>query len=161
MNKKVLVIFYSRTGITKKVAEKIADILSCDIEEITDLKNRRGIKGFIVGIKDSIRKNTTKIKPVEKNPSDYSMVIIGTPVWALSMAPAIRTYIYHNKSKFNDVAFFCTAGGTGIEKTIIEMGTICNKKPVATFAGITSNIKKNMFKGLDEFIIKIKESIKG
>jgi len=159
LNKKVLVVFYSRTGITKKVAEKITDILSCDIEEITDLKNRRGVKGFIGGIKDSIRKKSTEIKPVEKNPSDYSIVIIGTPVWASGMAPAVRTYIYHNKDRFNNVAFFCTAGRTGIEKTIIEMETMCNKKPVATFAGITSNIKKNMFQELDKFIIEIKKNI--
>jgi flavodoxin len=38
--KKILVVYYSRTGITKKLARSIVDILSADGEEIVDTKNR-------------------------------------------------------------------------------------------------------------------------
>jgi len=44
---KILVVFYSRSGRTKKIAEAISDILKCDKEEIFDLKNRKGIPGFL------------------------------------------------------------------------------------------------------------------
>jgi flavodoxin len=44
---KTLVIFYSRSGKTKKVAEAISEILKCDKEEIFDIKSREGVVGFL------------------------------------------------------------------------------------------------------------------
>ena len=44
---KVLVVYYSRTGNTRFVAETIAQSLEADIEEIKDRKNRMGIFGFL------------------------------------------------------------------------------------------------------------------
>ena len=44
---KVLVVYYSRTGNTKFVAEAIAQSLEADIEEIKDKKNRMGVFGFL------------------------------------------------------------------------------------------------------------------
>jgi flavodoxin len=34
-----LVVFYSRTGTTKKVGEALADLLQCDSEELIDTRN--------------------------------------------------------------------------------------------------------------------------
>lgn len=155
MNKKILVVFYSRTGTTRKIAQEISNALLCDIEEIIDLKSRRGVKGFMAGGKDSMRRNLTEIKKIEKNPSDYDIVIIGTPVWASNMTPAIRTYISQNKNRFNNVAFFCTTGGTGIKKTFIEMEVLWGKKPLASFAATAKEVKKNAYQGFNEFIEKI------
>jgi flavodoxin len=41
--KKILVVYYSRTGMTKKLANSIANLLFADIEEIVDTKNRSGL----------------------------------------------------------------------------------------------------------------------
>lgn len=156
MGKKILVVYYSRTGITKKIAQEISEFLSCDIEQIIDEKDRSGIKGFMAGGRDSMKRELTQIKPTEKDPADYDIVIIGTPVWAANMTPAVRTYITQNKEKIKNVAFFCTTGGTGIEKTFIEMEVLIRKKPVATFAATSNQVKKNTYQGLKEFIEKIK-----
>lgn len=106
---RILVSFYSRSGNTKKVAEKISKSLSADIDEIKDLKDRtRTIMGWIISGRDAMQKKSTKIK-YRKNPSSYDLVIIGTPVWAWTISPAIRAYLSENK--FKKVAFFCTCGG--------------------------------------------------
>jgi len=44
------------------------------------------------------------------------------------MAPAIRTYITKNKDKLKEVAFFCTQGGSGAERTFSDMEDLCQKK---------------------------------
>jgi len=44
---KILVVFYSRTGATRTVAQKIADLVKGDLEEIKDTRNRAGILGFL------------------------------------------------------------------------------------------------------------------
>ncbi|MCM8822340.1 MAG: hypothetical protein NC831_05950 [Candidatus Omnitrophica bacterium] len=155
MDKKFLVVYYSRTGTTKKIAKEIAEFLSCDFEEIFDKKDRSGIKGFMAGGRDAMRRELTEINEIQKDPMNYDIVIIGTPVWAANMAPAIRTYIARNKEKIKNVAFFCTTGGTGIDKTLIEMEVLCGKKPIATFAATASQVKKNTYQGFKEFIEKI------
>ena len=40
MTGKSLVVFYSRTGTTKRVAESISNLLKCDVEEVIDTKSR-------------------------------------------------------------------------------------------------------------------------
>jgi flavodoxin len=155
MEKKILVVFYSRTGTTKKIAEEISHLLQCDIEEIIDNKDRSGIKGFMTGGRDAMARNLTEIKEIIKNPGDYDIVVIGTPVWAANMTPAIRTYISNNKEKFKQVAFFCTTGGTGIDKTFLEMEVLCGKQPIATFSATARQVKTNKY-DLREFIEKLK-----
>ena len=111
-----LVVFYSRTGNTKRIAQELADELDWDIEEIHDIKKRAGIIGWLRSGFDAFREKLTEIKPLEKNPADYEMVLLGTPVWASKMTPAIRTYIKQNKENLNSTAFFCTEGAKGAEK---------------------------------------------
>lgn len=47
-----LVVFYSRTGNTKKVAEALARELKCDTDEILETKSRKGILGYIFAGRD-------------------------------------------------------------------------------------------------------------
>ena len=124
---KTLVAYYSRTGNTKKIAEKIAEKLQAETDEIVDLKDRNGIVGWLGGGRDAFFKKSTKIE-TKKNPKEYDMVIIGTPVWMGTATPAVKKYL--KKYTFQKVAFFCTFGGD--QKNIFkEMETLSNK-PVAT-----------------------------
>jgi len=128
---KTLVVYYSRTGTTRKVAQLIASTMECDIEEVRDARNRRGPIGFLLGGKDAFRKKLTTIEAVERDPADYGLVIVGTPVWASTMTPAIRTYITRYRERFPDVAFFLTTGGSGIKSTFDDMRELCGREPRA------------------------------
>jgi flavodoxin len=125
--KKILVAYYSRTGNTKNIGRKIAKILKADIEEIIDKKNRMGIIRWLIAGRDALKKKETEIT-FKKNPSKYNLLVIGTPVWAATLVPAIRTYLKKNKVK--RIAFFCTCGGSP-GKTFDELKKI-SKKPLAT-----------------------------
>ena len=76
---KTLIVYYSRTGRTKKIAEEIHKVLGGDIEEIQDMKPRSGIIGWLGAGKDARSKTLTTLKPVEKNPSQYDLIVIGSP----------------------------------------------------------------------------------
>ena len=151
---KKLVVFYSRTGNTKFVAEEIAKKLKADIDKILDEKDRkRKIIGWIVAGRDGMKKSLTEIK-YKKNPNDYDLVIIGTPIWGWSMTPAIRTYLTNNK--FKNVAFFLTYGGN-YKDTFKEMKEL-SKEPLATLDIIDKDIKDNkeqVFKKIKEFCEKL------
>ncbi|KKQ30010.1 MAG: Flavodoxin, FldA [Candidatus Shapirobacteria bacterium GW2011_GWF2_37_20] len=78
---KTLVVFYSRTGNTRRMGELIAQKLHADIDEIIDQKSRSGIIGWILSGRDAMKEYLTKIT-FTKNPADYDLVIVGTPIWA-------------------------------------------------------------------------------
>lgn len=134
MAKKILVVFYSRTGTTKKVAEELACQLNADIEEITDLKYRDGVIGFIFGGRDAVLRRNTEIGEIKKDPSKYDLVVVGSPVWGRNITPAARTYMHCNKDKFGKVACFCTMGGENSGKIFDEFQNVIGKEPVAKFS---------------------------
>jgi len=150
-----LIVCYSRTGYTRKLAKIISEKLNCDYEEILDLKNRSGMIGFIRGGYDALKKKETDISRLDKKISDYEMIIIGTPVWAGTITPAIRTLLLKSKDKIKNAAFFCTNGGGDCDKTFQELKNL-SEEPIATFCCTDEEIKENEFEErLNEFITKI------
>ena len=147
---KSLVVYYSRTGKTKFVAEKIAGELGSDIEEIVDLKNREGKMGWMSATRDASSEKETQIAPPAKNPVDYDLVIIGSPVWAFNPAPAIRTYLKNNDLRRKKVALFFTFGISlrqTIEKTksLIPNSMFTGELAVKTSIGSNEEIEKKVF----------------
>ncbi|MDD3225587.1 MAG: flavodoxin [Clostridium sp.] len=158
-DKKLLVVFYSRTGITKKVAHTISELLNCDLEEIYDTKDRSGVVGYLKAGRDATRNRGTVVKDIKNEPSSYDMVIIGTPIWAFTMSSPIKTYIDNNKEKFKKVAFFCTQGGSGSERAFSHMTKECKIEPVELLELKTLEVvKNNHIDKIKEFVENIKNS---
>lgn len=142
-DRKVLVVYYSRTGTTRKVAEQIAAALGAEIEELADLKKRAGVIGFLRGAFDGLRKKTATLADTRHNPADYTLVVVGTPVWAGNMTPAVRAWLAAHADRLPDVAFFCTTGGSGIARTFAGMAALAGKDALATLALTAGQVKKD------------------
>ena len=139
---KTLIVYYSRTGVTKKVAEILRQKLNCDVEEIIDNKNRKGPVGYMLSGREAMKKITPPIEPLTKNIADYDLVIVGTPVWAFTMSSPIRTFLTEQKDKIKKTAFFVTESGSGHEKTFQYMAEIIDQQPIATLNFITTDVIK-------------------
>ncbi|MCK4283301.1 MAG: hypothetical protein KAX44_03205 [Candidatus Brocadiae bacterium] len=139
---KTLVVYYSRKGTTRRVAEEIAAELQCDIEEIVDTKDRSGARGWMGAARDARAKNLAVIEDIKHDPSSYDLVVVGTPVWAWTMSAAIRTYLAENKGRLPEVAFFLTTGGTGMRRTFRQMEELCGKPPVACLGLKARHVRK-------------------
>lgn len=118
----------------------MAEKLGADVDEIVDMKNRNGIIGWLMGGKDASQGATTEIK-TEKNPAEYDLVILGTPVWALNSTPAIRTYIFKFKDQMKKTAILVTSGSTPKEKPVEFMEKLLGKKVVAAEGWTTSSFR--------------------
>jgi len=108
---KTIVVFYSRTGNTKFVAEQIASELGAEIEEVVDLKNREGKMGWLSAGRDATGNKETQIGETEKNLDTYELVVVGTPVWAWGPSAAIRTFLSKHSFAGKKVALFFTMDG--------------------------------------------------
>lgn len=126
---KSLVVYYSRSGNTRFVAEKIAQEIGGDVEEIIDTKRRNGLLGFVLSGYDATRGRLTVIAESKKSPKDYDLIVIGTPMWNKRIAPAVRTYLQDNKFSGKRIALFCTNLGSQPErvfKSLKELMPGCN-----------------------------------
>ncbi len=137
---KTLVVYYSRTGTTKKVGDLIASKLDADIEEIIDVKSRKGPIGYIVSGREAMKKVIPEIQDIKRQVKDYDILIIGTPIWGWNMSSPVRAYLEKIKNDVPQVAFFCTMGGSGDDKAFKEMESICHTVPKATLALITKEV---------------------
>ena len=74
----ILVVYYSRTGSTRKVAEYITKQLGADMEEIIDMRKRSGAGGFVLGGRDAIRRKETEISEIKKGDvySSFSIILL-------------------------------------------------------------------------------------
>jgi len=108
---KALVLYYSRTGNTKFVAEEIAKATKADIEEIIDKKKRTGIVGWVIAGYDANRMKQANIKKLKSNIKKYDTIFIGQPVWAWTINPAIRALFDKNDLSGKKIVLFCTMDG--------------------------------------------------
>jgi flavodoxin len=146
MDKKILLVYYSRTWITRKVAEYIKQLIACDVEEIIDKKDRSWIIWYLWAGRDASLKKLTDIQETNLYPWNYDILIIGTPVRDFTMASAIRTYIQKNKENLPPkIIFYCTMWGGGDRTTFQDMTYLCSKTPIWVIWFKTKDIVKNQF----------------
>lgn len=132
--KRILVVTYSRTGHTRRVAEVIAQQCDADLEWIKDREDRLGPGGYLRSATQALLHRKPWIQPARHAPGDYGLVIIGTPVWAGNIASPVRSYIARYGTRCRRVAFFCTYGGAGGDKVLADLQRSCGKRALATLA---------------------------
>ena len=131
---RVLVVFYSRSGNTRRVAHAIAEELHADVEEIIDRRDRRGLLGYLRAGRDAWRQRETPIDSPRSDPRSYDLVIAGSPVWSGSLASAMRTYLACYRNALTEVAFFLTHGGSARERVFRQMTEVAGRAPLRTLA---------------------------
>lgn len=142
---KTLIIFYSRTGTTRKMAAELAAKLNAAQEEIIDEDKRAGALGYLKSGREAMQKKLAVIKPLKADLADYGLVIIGTPVWAFTISSPVRAFLIAAAGKIKRAAFFATQGGNGAEKTIEEMAELIGLKPSAALVATTKEVVSNNY----------------
>lgn len=122
-----LVVYYSRTGTTQAVARQVAFACNCDIDEIIEPQSRMGIRGYLRSGYQALTQALPTIKPFFKDPTSYGLIILGTPVWAGNIAAPMRSYIMQNRSRFRQIATFCTMSGSDGGKVLQDIDKLCGK----------------------------------
>ncbi len=108
-----LVIYYSYEGNTAVIAETIADYFHCGIIRLRTKKEMKstGFMKFMWGGKQVVMKDKPELEPFNSDFSPYDVVFVGSPVWAWTYTPAIRTLVENGYLKGKKIYFFTTSGG--------------------------------------------------
>jgi flavodoxin len=151
---KILVIYYSRTGTTAKVADAIAGATGADVERLMDTVDRSGFMGFMRSLFDAIRRRGTTLKPLSVDPALYEVVVIGTPDWGKSMSTPMRTFLETYKGRLRQVAFFLTDGKADHDAIFREMAALVGREPIACLGLPRDDVVKDRFAAKVETFVK-------
>lgn len=116
---KTLVAYFSASGVTKRVAEKVADVLDADIFEIAPETpySAADLDYMDKNSRSTIEMNDKSFRPPIKETIDvaeYDTIVIGFPVWWYTAPTIINTFIESCDMAGKTAVAFCTSGGTGI-----------------------------------------------
>lgn len=131
---KILVAYFSASGVTAKVAKKLADVASADLFEIqpkvpytnADLNWRDQQSRSSLEMKDP--SSRPEIQNRVTNMDAYDVVFVGFPIWWYVAPTIVQTFLesydFHGKT----VIPFATSGGSGMGKTVDILKTSCDGK---------------------------------
>lgn len=145
----VLVAYFSASGVTKSVAEKIAGENGYDIFEIkpVDIYTPADLDWTDKNSRSTLEMNDKAFRPPIAETCDvsaYDTVVIGFPVWWYTAPSIINTFIESVDLSGKTIKAFCTSGGSGIDKCVSDLKAAYPELAFAKgmrFMGNVSNAK--------------------
>ena len=132
---KTAIVYYSMSGNTAMVAEKLAQSTAADLVEIRPEKAYpdKGVRKFLWGGKSAVMAETPKLQPFSFRAEDYDRIIFGFPVWASNITPPIRTFVRDNRESLQgkQIAAFACQSGNGAEKAFRKLAESLGREDVS------------------------------
>ena len=115
MSKKSLVLFYSWSGNTRRIARVIAEKTGADLRELQpEVPYSQNYNAVLSQAKQEIqRKQYPALRPIDMDWSAYDVVYLGTPNWWSSIAPPVSSFLHEFMPTDKTIIPFCTHGGGG------------------------------------------------
>ncbi len=124
---KTLIIYFSASGVTKKVAEELSQLVEGDLFEIEPVERYTDadLDWRDQNSRSTIEMNNRDFRPAVskkvENMGDYDKVVIGFPVWWYTAPTIINTFIEENNLSGKDVYIFVTSGGSGVDGSLKDL----------------------------------------
>ena len=124
---KPVVVFYSYSGITRRLAEAIALIVDGELREL------KPEKPYSFSYNTAVKEARAEIEkgycpPLSQGAEslgEAEVVFIGSPNWLKTFAPPIRTFLHQVDLRGKTIIPFCTHGGGGFGKMMEEYRASC------------------------------------
>ena len=119
---KTLVAYFSASGVTKGVAEKLAEIIGADIYEIKPVKPYTDAD---LNWMDKNSRSSLEMKDKSSRPeiitgdidvSKYDRILLGYPVWWYTAPTIINTFLEAYDFSGKEIIIWATSGGSGLGK---------------------------------------------
>lgn len=150
------VFYFSRSGNSKRIAEKITAKLNCGMTEITDDVSWKGIFGYMRGGYYSITGKTTRIELTPATDvKEQDAVILVVPLWAGNVAPAGYSFLIKEKDNIKKLFMLIDNDGSDVDKTFAKLekrvGKIDNKYGVTKHKNNEDEVIENLCRDAADF----------
>lgn len=123
MAKKILVAYFSASGVTKKVGDEIARISGGDVFEIIpkDIYTSADLNWMNKRSRSTLEMNDPSSRPeitgMVADMASYDVVIVGFPIWWGVAPRIIETFLESYDFSRKTIIPFCTSGGSGVGRS--------------------------------------------
>ena len=148
---KTLIVFHSRTGYTRRVAQVLADRLNADLDEIQIVQPLEGRIGYLMCAIEAMTGLAPALRPARSDPANYDLIVVGTPVWFWSLSSPVRSWLEEHQLRSRRFGFFCTMGSSGASCVFSTMAELAGVKPVATMTLTDQEIEAGADAKVDGF----------
>lgn len=128
---KTLVAFFSASGVTRQVAQKLAAAAQADLYEIKpavpytqadlnwrDKSSRSSVEMQNLAIRPQLADTDAKIE-------QYDRIFLGYPIWWYMAPTIINTFLESYDFSGKSIILFATSGGSGFGKSVKELSPSC------------------------------------
>lgn len=142
---KTAIVYFSLEGNTKFVAEKMATELGADLIQLVPVNEypTGKVSKYFWGGKSATFRETPKLEPYEFDASKYDLVVLGTPIWAGTYTPPLRTFLRANKLAKKNVALFACCSGGSTDKCFEDLRKELANCTVLSTLRVVDPIKNN------------------
>ena len=153
--KKILVAYFSASGVTEKVAKKLAEAAGADLFEIrpeqpytrADLNWMDKKSRSTVEMKDRNCRPAMAEKP---DVSGYNVILVGFPVWWYREPSVIDTFMESADFTGKTVVPFCTSGGSGLGDSAKNLQALAPGANVLEGKRFSASVSSNELKSWAE-----------
>ena len=121
MSKK-LVAYFSASGVTAKLAKKLAEAIGADLFEIKPVEpyseaDQNWKNPLARCNKEKIGKKDVPVSGIVENMDEYDTVYLGFPIWYWAAPNVVNTFVKQYDFSHKKVVLFATSGGSDMGKT--------------------------------------------
>ena len=124
---KRLVVYFSASGTTRKVAERIASAADADMYEIVPKQpySKADLNWMDKKSRSSVEMSDKKYRPeiadANAHIDEYDEIILGFPIWWYVAPTIINTFLESYDFSGKKIILFATSGGSGFGNTVSEL----------------------------------------
>ena len=127
--KKILVAYFSASGVTKKVAENMAKAAGADLFEIAPEQpyTRADLNWMDKNSRSTVEMKDRNCRPAmaaKPDVSGYDVILVGFPIWWYRQPSIIDTFLESADFSGKTIVPFCTSGGSGLGNSATIMQSL-------------------------------------
>ncbi len=133
---KILVAYFSYSGVTKGIAEKVVDVTGADMFHIETVEPYSQVYKEVVkrSQMELISGKRPEINGHVDNMNEYDTILVCFPNWLSTCPTAVMTFLEQYDMRHKTILPFITHGGGGIGHAREDIEKICpNARVVNTF----------------------------
>lgn len=145
----VLVAYFSATGTTKRVAEKIAELTGADLYEIVPVNpySSADLNWHDNNSRSTKEMDDPNVRPeigsIDISLDQYKTIYLGYPIWWGDAPRIMATFVEKYNFDGKKVIPFCTSGGSGIGRSGSNLGNLAGSGSFANGERLNSSADTN------------------
>ncbi len=156
-NKKALVVYFSQSGNTEKVANFIKDATDADIIKLETVKEYPNDYNELLDYAQNEQKQNARpeLKTKINNIEEYDVIFLGYPNWWGDMPMPLYTFLDEYDLSGKTIAPFVTSGGSGLSGTPSKIKNIQKNATVTEGLSISGSQAGSSQSSVNSWIQKI------